>query len=310
MANVVARLLDPVALLRTFFLAASALILFIQAVPPLKCRFLAYGSRATHQTSDEPPQSSQKPRTQSVDQFLDDLASFRIPHNYFTHFYILSVLCSLFWGYQLWPLIGLTPWRTVDATVKAVGKVQIVWFLMLLQGTRRLLESYLYTSKSKSQMWIGHYILGLVFYLTVNVAIWIEITNTLRNGRRASDPTFERKLPFLTSAILLAHAGQHVYHSYLYRLRTESVGPTYKLPSHPLFPNLLCPHYTCEVVIYLLLSFLAAPEGRLVNWTLASATVFVAVNLGVTAGATKHWYAERFGAEMVKGRKRMIPWIW
>ncbi|KAF1938537.1 hypothetical protein EJ02DRAFT_457799 [Clathrospora elynae] len=273
-------LLHPAVLLRAFYLAASLLILVMQAAPALRARFLAYGSRATalHSGKELPTQSKS-----AATQFLDYAAALQVPHNYFTHFYITSVACSLFWGWQL---------RLWDAG----GSQSLVWALMLLQGVRRMLESYAYTSTSKSRMWFAHWVLGLLFYVTINVAIWVETP-----GGQLGDWA-------LVPAVLTAHALQHTYHDYLYRLRTEN--KDYQLPSHTLFPNLLCPHYTCEIAIYALLSLLAAPEGRLVNWTLACGTIFVATNLGVTALGTKEWYRDKFGAEKVGPRKRMIPGIW
>lgn len=224
--------------------------------------------------------------TSAIGQLLDRAAAIQVPHNYFTHFYITSVVCSLFWGWwlQLWD---------------AQSQVQVVWALMLLQGTRRMLESYAYTSTSKSTMWFAHWLLGLLYYAANNIAIWIEGTD---------QPLDFWKAAVLVPAILTAHVLQHSYHAYLYRLRTESKG--YQFPSHPLFSNLLCPHYTCEIAIYVLLSFLAAPEGSLVNWPLVCGTIFVVTNLGVTAEGTKEWYAEKFGQDKVAHRKRMIPGIW
>ncbi|KAF1999812.1 hypothetical protein P154DRAFT_546128 [Amniculicola lignicola CBS 123094] len=281
---------EAVALLRAFYLAASALILVIQATPALNARFLAYGSRATSpktapktapQTTPAPPDTP-RPATSSLGQLLDYLSTFRVPHGFFAHFYVLSVACSVFWAWC---------------------RGHVIWFLMLVQGVRRLFESYPPDPKSKSQMWIGHYLLGLLFYATINIAVWIE-----QSIVHDHVPSHHWGLVLLPPAILAAHAAQHSYHAHLHRLRKEHTA--YQLPSHPLFPNLLCPHYTCEVVIYLLMSFLAAPVGRWVNWTLLSATIFVAVNLGVTAVGTKEWYMQQFGAQKVSGRKRMVPWVW
>ena len=162
-----------------------------------------------------------------------------------------------------------------------------------------MLESNAYTSTSKSRMWFAHWLLGLVFYLTINVAIWIEGPADIVIGWLSTA---------LVPAILTAHVLQHSYHAYLYRLRIENKG--YQLPTHPVFSNLLCPHYTCETTIYLSLSFLAAPAGKIVNWTLFCGATFVAVNLGVTAIDTKEWYMEKFGEDKVGPRKRMIPGIW
>ncbi|KAH7135662.1 3-oxo-5-alpha-steroid 4-dehydrogenase-like protein [Dendryphion nanum] len=312
------RLLDPVLLLRTFYLAASALILVIQVLPALRTRFLAYGSRATLISESNSASEPSQPVALSS-RLLDFVASITVPHNYFTHFYVVSVLSSVFWIWLLWlsDRESIQPsWNLAGAEAATVGLAQL---LMLLQGTRRLFESYTYTSSSKSEMWFGHWILGLVYYLVTNIAVWIEgaaafqgrISGTWHQSEDVTSPaqaTIGWKWAILIPAILTAHILQHSYHSYLYRLRTEHT--TYQLPSHPLFPNLLCPHYTCEVAIYLLLSLLAAPAGHAVNWTLLSSAMFVLVNLGVTASGTKVWYLEKFGAEKVRGRARMVPWVW
>jgi 3-oxo-5-alpha-steroid 4-dehydrogenase 3 len=236
-----------------------------------------------------------------VSQLLDRLARLRVPHNYFTHFYITSVLSSLFCAWKMGA--QMKSWDAVEP-------LQLAWLLMLLQGMRRLAESYAYTSSSKSTMWFGHWLLGLIFYLTINVSIWAEttLTPTVDSEAAQGSTSIRWRTAVLPPAILACHALQHTYHAYLYRLRTSH--SAYQLPSHPLFPNLLCPHYTCETLIYLLLSFLAAPAGRWVNWTLLCASLFVAVNLGVTAEGTKRWYEQRFGVEKVRRRRRMIPWLW
>ncbi|KAF2865287.1 3-oxo-5-alpha-steroid 4-dehydrogenase-like protein [Massariosphaeria phaeospora] len=296
--------------LRAFYLAASALILVIHVTPALKCRFLPYGSRATAPATDkstathhpprEAPPRELSPRTSetrpvALTQLLDYAASLRVPHSWFTHFYVLSVASSLIWGYHV---------RLYHPTTPA--HVQTTWLFMLLQGLRRFLESSTYTSSSKSRMWVGHWLLGFIFYLSVNVAVWVEGVGG--TGAQELGDRWMWKAAVLVPAVLTAHGLQHVYHAYLYRLRTQNKG--YQLPAHPLFPNLLCPHYTCEIAIYLLLSFLAARPDKIVDWTLLSATVFVAVNLGVTAEGTRDWYVEKFGKDKIEKRRRMIPWIW
>ncbi len=252
-------------------------------MPALRTRFLAYGSRAT---SPSPPQTRSTEQQSIISSLLDAAAAIQVPHSYFTHFYITSVACSLFWAWQL---------QVWDAH----AQLQIIWALMLLQGLRRMLESYAYMSTSKSKMWFAHWLLGLIFYITINIAIWIE-------GLHHAPLILPSSI--LVPAILIAHGLQHTFHAYLYHLRTQN--KDYQLPAHPLFPNLLCPHYTCEIAIYTILSFLAAPKGRTVNWTLVCGTIFVATNLGVTAVGTKQWYMDKFGAEKVGPWKRMIPGIW
>ena len=97
---------------------------------------------------------------------------------------------------------------------------------------------------------------------------------------------------------------QHDCHAHLASLKK------YSLPDHPVFNSLICPHYFAECMIYLALSIIAAPSGHFLNGTIVCALIFVVVNLGVTADGTKRWYEEKFGADKVAGRWRMIPYVY
>lgn len=102
---------------------------------------------------------------------------------------------------------------------------------------------------------------------------------------------------------LLASVLQNGCHRYLSSLKK------YSLPENGLFRHIVCPHYTCECVLYAALALGAAPEGRLLNRTLLCALVFAATNLGVTAKRTKDWYAAKFGPDKVAGIWAMIPFV-
>lgn len=97
---------------------------------------------------------------------------------------------------------------------------------------------------------------------------------------------------------------QHRCHGHLAGLKK------YSLPDTGLFRYLICPHYTCECLLYLSLAVAAAPDGQLCNQTLASALIFVAANLGVTAHGTRNWYIEKFGSDKVAGRRILIPFVY
>lgn len=99
----------------------------------------------------------------------------------------------------------------------------------------------------------------------------------------------------------LASITQHVCHKHLASLKK------YSLPDHLFFRSLICPHYTCECLIYLAIALQSAPKGHLLNGTVGAGLVFVASNLAVTADSTRKWYAEKFGGEAVKDRWRMVP---
>ena len=127
-------------------------------------------------------------------------------------------------------------------------------------------------------------------------------TNSMLDFFAFSAPSI-RTITFLP-IFMLASGVQNDCHRYLTSL------PKYTLPIQPVFQHVVCPHYTAECLIYLSLSFLSAPQSSIVNPTMFSVFVFCVVNLGVTADITKKWSAERFGAEKVSGRWRMIPYIW
>lgn len=103
---------------------------------------------------------------------------------------------------------------------------------------------------------------------------------------------------------LIASGLQHDCHHFLFSLKK------YTLPDHPLFCGIVCPHYGAECLIYLSLTYLAAPPGQVVNKTMLSCLAFIAVNLGLTAQNTKTWYMQKFGREAVQDRWLMIPYIY
>ncbi|KAJ9668198.1 hypothetical protein H2201_001627 [Coniosporium apollinis] len=312
--------MDAIQALRASFLFAAAAVLLVYLVPALRVRFLAYGSRASSsppelkRTDDRTPQA---PQSQTlISRSLGHLAVYRVPHSWFTHFYILSVLSSLFWAHQILThgyffnlVASLVRQRETRMTA---NQVLLAWTLMLAQGMRRLYESVAFSKPSKSQMWIPHWLLGFLFYTLMNIAVWIEGVPTLHNYKsRALHDLPSLSIPplslrtFLAVPIFLLASGiQHAAHHHLFTLPSS---PNYVLPTHPIFKHVLCPHYTAECVIYICLSVIAAPVGQLVNRTVFCGLVFVAVNLGVTSVGTWEWYVARFGKERVGGRKCMVP---
>ena len=102
----------------------------------------------------------------------------------------------------------------------------------------------------------------------------------------------------------LASGIQYDCHAYLASLKR------YTLPIHPIFQLLICPHYTAECVIYIALSFLAAPRGELVNKTFLTVLIFAATNLTITAESNRKWYADKFGAEKIAIRWRILPYVY
>ena len=122
-------------------------------------------------------------------------------------------------------------------------------------------------------------------------------------------PILEFSIPsfrtvFITLLFVLASWIQHRCHVYLAGLKK------YTLPEHSFFKVVVCPHYTSECLIYLAIAIAAAPPGQLFNKTVLAGLGFVASNLAVTADSTIKWYREKFGAEKVQGRWRILPYIY
>jgi 3-oxo-5-alpha-steroid 4-dehydrogenase 3 len=63
-------------------------------------------------------------------------------------------------------------------------------------------------------------------------------------------------------------------------------------------------------LIYLSLAIISAPKGAIVNRTMFTALVFVAINLSVTAATSKEWYERKFGREAVAHRWKMMPFVY
>lgn len=144
-------------------------------MPPFRNRFLAYGSRDNGQL---PPQAKHGTSSHVITNVLNVLATIKVPHSWFTSFYVASTTLSLLWASQL--LLDSDLFRSVALSTERKGsfmtldQVMVTWLLMLLQGGRRLYECLATSKPSKSRMWIGHWALGIWFYASMSISVWIE----------------------------------------------------------------------------------------------------------------------------------------
>ena len=291
----------------------------------LRTRYIPYGSRIApvvqhygrprgDDNSAETNQNEKSEPETVLSRLLDNLATFQVSHGFFLHFYIVSVVSSGFWAFQL--LTKGSAFRAIaqysapvdDVECMTIDQIALTWALMTFQGIRRLVESLVLTKPSVSRMWIAHWLLGAAFYVAIGVATWIEGAPTLLRSpsvyfsvtRSASSLKTMIGIPIF----LLASGVQHDCHGYLASL------PKYTLPMHPMFQVVVCPHYFTECLIYLSLAIIGAPRGAILNKTMFSAFIFVTTNLAVTASTTKDWYEGKFGKEAVAERWKMIPWLY
>jgi len=163
-------------------------VLLVNAIPDLGSRFINYGLRSTPPEGQNIDQNGKQSRLNDgqvglLSKTLDSIAALQVPHGSFAHFYVVSVLSSLFWGFQIvtqGTILTTICHAQIGGSKSSMSLDQIVlaWLLLTVQGLRRLLESYFVTKHSASRMWFVHWYLGMAFYLAMGVAIWIEGAGT------------------------------------------------------------------------------------------------------------------------------------
>ncbi|PHH68966.1 hypothetical protein CDD80_7110 [Ophiocordyceps camponoti-rufipedis] len=286
---------------QTIFLAISAALLAAHLLPPpLRHRLLQYGARGA-----EPLAGHDAPK------LLSSIVNLQVPHAWFWHFYLGSFIWSLVWAWQyrgrgaLMGGLARAQLASSDASSVDLGRVYLAWAMMAAQGSRRLLECLFVMRPGKSSMSWAHWLMGLGHYALVNLSIWIHGSDGILESWTGSQPvvllTLRNSLGL--AVYLAAWLEQNRCHRHLASL------PKYTLPSEGLFRLFVCPHYTCECVIYLALAFVAAPPDRLFNPSLLCIFVFVVTNLGTTARNTEKWYGQKFGRDKLAGRWKMIPFV-
>ncbi|UNI14138.1 3-oxo-5-alpha-steroid 4-dehydrogenase [Purpureocillium takamizusanense] len=313
----------PSAWCQAFFLGSSAGILALQMLPDdARGTLLDYGAR-------RPEGDAKKNDTRrsgggggngsagssAITQIASLASAAKVPHSWFWHFYFVSVSWSAFWAWQylrrgaiLSSLVQAQVRLGASAPSMELGRVFLAWLIMALQGTRRLYECFFVVKPGKSPMLFAHWALGIVFYTAMGISVWIHGSDAILKSwetpvSAAFPAMLKTRIPVTLAVILAAWFKQNECHRYLASLKK------YTLPSQGMFAYLVCPHYTCECVIYLAISLMAAPQGTMFNWSVLGGLVFIAVNLGGTASGTKQWYSQRFGATNVAGRWNMVPFV-
>ena len=149
----------------------------------LRERFIAYGSRASNNAAPSASKSQTAHKgveTQKsvIVKALDALAAAIVPHTWFTHFYAVSVSLSVFWAVQLL-LNGRVLHYVMSKSPNVTGgmtqdQVVLMWILMTTQGARRLYETAMWQKPTQSTMPVGHYMLGIAYYIAMSITIWVE----------------------------------------------------------------------------------------------------------------------------------------
>ncbi|KAK4106540.1 hypothetical protein N658DRAFT_413857 [Parathielavia hyrcaniae] len=283
-----------------FFLLAAGGVLTVAVLPPdAKTLLMDYGAR----NAQKSPSAGSSPEHSDGGRLVSLVAKLtawtQVPHSWFGAFYVVSLACSVSWlaqylGNGLVLRYIATSQAAARDTSSTLGQVALGWLMMVLQAARRVFEHAAVIKPSKSTMWVVHWLLGLCFYLFMGISVWVE---------GPEDAESLLKMAVAIPAYLLAWMNQYRCHKHLAGLKK------YSLPEDGMFRHYICPHYTCECLIYLSMAITTAPRGAWCNRTLLCASIFVVINLGITASGTRKWYAEKFGIGPVAHKWNMIPFI-
>lgn len=169
--------MDIALLCKAFFTIGTVVGAGGTLVPSFRRQIMNYGSRGTK--TDQRAKETVKHAKFTLTSILDIIASFQVPHTWFTHFYVVSVASSIFWAIQV-----LTHGRVFNflasglqlsgAPGMTVNQICLAWCFMALQGIRRFYESVTLTKPSQSKMWVGLWLLGIAFYIFMGISVWIE----------------------------------------------------------------------------------------------------------------------------------------
>lgn len=170
--------MDPALSCKLFFTLGTAAVIGGVLLPSFRQKIMNYGSRGSSTTPSIRMSTCRNSRLQSM---FDYVASFQVPHTWFTHYYVVSVASSTFWAYQIvargrvFEILVFashsTPLRSRGMTA---NQILIAWSFMTIQGTRRLYECLTLTKPSQSRMWIGLWLLGIGYYIVMGISIWVE----------------------------------------------------------------------------------------------------------------------------------------
>lgn len=178
----------------------------------------------------------------------------------------------------------------------------------------RLKETVYDQPATKAKMHVGQYLVGLTFYLVTPFAIVAD--SYYQPGWTNQSP-----LLVLSGLALFIYASIHQWrcHKILYSLRYRMIGeenerersdhqalPAYAVPTGDLFNYVACPHYLCEILIYISIWLVTACQSRTILWTIG----WTVINLAITARESQGWYLRTFKDKYPRNRRALIPFVW
>ena len=156
---------------------------------------------------------------------------------------------------------------------------------MLIQGVRRLNESLKFQSTGKAVMWIGHYFIGMLYYIGVNIACLSTVYDPVTKYDDVA-----RYVGILLFGI--ASWKQFLLHKNLAVTKARAKGE-YAIPSDHAFQNFIAPHYTCEIIIYASLCIISQFQ----NQVMVSVLVWTIIILSISASESRTWALKKWSGK-------------
>ncbi|KAJ2689152.1 hypothetical protein IWW39_001706 [Coemansia spiralis] len=228
---------------------------------------------------------------------------------FFGHRYLL---------FEQWLFGGSSQSRVPIADPSRLAVLSLVLFT--IHVLIRLKECVYDQPLTDARMHIGQYAVGIVFYVVTPLAVVADSYYPPGWGLQSS-----WTVPVGIAIFIYASIHQWRCHQILYGLRrrgldAKSTGPdststsqgssarldSYAIPTGDLFKYVSCPHFLCEILIYISIWLASACQATTLLWVIG----WTAINLGITARESQQWYRARFGARYPRDRRALVPFVW
>ncbi|KAJ2787491.1 hypothetical protein GGI15_000678 [Coemansia interrupta] len=315
-----------VQIVRSTYAVLACIALAFELVPWTREAFVKYGkTRAAAQVN-----GGHIPRT-PVAKAVRWFSTQTVPKNLFWHFYALGVAVCMLLMLDLGSWIAdptetrhhrqQTSWVTSD-TLGLVRRLAVkcgysapvtsphmtTVLLLLLLGmygvhvVLRLKEALYDQPATSARMHIGQYGVGIVYYIVTPFAV---VVDGIGSPGWISPSIW--LVAFGFALYIYASVHQWRCHHILYRLRRRSLrkGSGYAIPSGDLFEYVVCPHFLCEILVYVAIWIVSGFQATTLLWTIG----WTAINLGITARETRKWYIETFGTKFPNKRRALVPFV-
>ncbi|KAJ2084560.1 hypothetical protein GGI09_007213 [Coemansia sp. S100] len=177
----------------------------------------------------------------------------------------------------------------------------------------RLKECVYDQPSTDARMHIGQYAVGIVFYVFTPLAV---VADSYYSPGWVAQSSWTA--PVGVAIYIYASIHQWRCHQILYSLRRRCIDnkstphesstklDSYAIPTGDLFNYVSCPHFLCEILVYVSLWMVTDCQATSLLWVAG----WTAINLGITARESQQWYQTRFGAGYPHDRRALIPFVW